>query len=201
VLLVIDQQPVGALSSNAADEPLGIRVCPRRAWWGLDHVDAFGGEHGVEGPGELGVPVPDQEPQRRTSVPDIRHQVAGLLRGPGGGRVGRDAADLNPTRGDLHDEQYVQTPQHHRVEVEEVRREQPGRLRPQERPPARINLAWRRADPAGSEDTADGPGADPVAEANQFALDAPMPQPGFSRASRSTRSRRTSLRGRPGRFG
>jgi hypothetical protein len=33
--------------------------------WGtgrdLDDVDAFGGEHGIEGGGELGVPVADQE--------------------------------------------------------------------------------------------------------------------------------------------
>jgi hypothetical protein len=46
------------------------------------------------------------------------------------------------------------------------------------------------------------PGSDAVAEAEQLALDASMPQPGFSRASRSTRSRGSSLlRGRPGRFG
>jgi hypothetical protein len=57
----------------------------------------------------------------------------------------------------------------------QVRREQPGRLRPQKRPPARVPLAWRRTDPASGENTADRAGTDPVAEPDQFALDAPMP--------------------------
>jgi hypothetical protein len=58
---VVDQQSVGALGPDAAHEPLGIRVRPRRGWRDLDHVDAFGGEHGVEGTGELGVAVADQK--------------------------------------------------------------------------------------------------------------------------------------------
>jgi hypothetical protein len=45
VMLVIDQDPVGALCPNATNEPLGNRVRPRRTAEGLDHVDAVGGEH------------------------------------------------------------------------------------------------------------------------------------------------------------
>ncbi len=44
----------------------------------------------------------------------------------------------------------------------------------QERTPARIDLAWRGADPTGGEDATDGAGADPMAEPDQFALDAPV---------------------------
>ena len=74
-----------------------------------------------------------------------------------------DAEDVNAASGDLHHEQHVQPPQRNRVDMEEVRREQPRRLRPQERTPARVYLAWRGPDPVDGEDTADGAGADPVA--------------------------------------
>jgi len=55
---------IGAsLVPDRADPALreGVRLrCPRR---NLDHLDASGGEHSVEGGGELGVPVPDQKPE------------------------------------------------------------------------------------------------------------------------------------------
>ena len=68
VALVVDQHPVGALGPDAADEPFGVAVRPGRPRWGLDDLDAFGGEHGVEGAGELRVSVADQEPERGRSA-------------------------------------------------------------------------------------------------------------------------------------
>ncbi len=65
VMLTDDEHSVGALAANAADPALGHRVrprCPRRR---LDHLDALGGEYGVEGGGELGITVAQQEPQAR----------------------------------------------------------------------------------------------------------------------------------------
>jgi hypothetical protein len=50
----------------------------------------------------------------------------------------------------------------------------PDALRPQERLPTRVNLTWCRTDLTCHQDTADGAGADPVAEANQFSVDPPM---------------------------
>jgi len=50
VLLVVDEYPVGALGSDAADKPLGNGVRPRRARWGFDHVDAFAGNHASKDP-------------------------------------------------------------------------------------------------------------------------------------------------------
>ena len=56
---VVDQWLVGALLANRADEPLGITVRLRSSWRDLDHLDAVGGEDGIESGGELGVPVTD----------------------------------------------------------------------------------------------------------------------------------------------
>ena len=109
VLLVVDQDPVGALGPDAADEAFREGVRPRGARWSLDHVDAFGGEHGVEGSGELRVPVADQEPEGGDPIAEIHHQVACQLRRPASGRVLGDAEDVYPSGGDLHNEQHVQS--------------------------------------------------------------------------------------------
>jgi hypothetical protein len=42
--LVVDQQPVGALFADAANEPFGVAVCPGSLGRDLDDVDAFGGK-------------------------------------------------------------------------------------------------------------------------------------------------------------
>jgi hypothetical protein len=46
-------------SALAADEPFRVAVRPGSPRWGPEHVDPLGGEHGVEGSGELGVAVTD----------------------------------------------------------------------------------------------------------------------------------------------
>jgi hypothetical protein len=61
VSLVVDQQPVGALLANAANEPLGRAIRSRRPRRDPDHIEAFGDEDGIEGGGELGVPVADRK--------------------------------------------------------------------------------------------------------------------------------------------
>jgi hypothetical protein len=61
VVLVVDQDPVGALGADGAHEAFRERVCPRRPRRRLDHVDALGGEHRIEGSGELGIAVADEE--------------------------------------------------------------------------------------------------------------------------------------------
>src|SRR3954453_16719007 len=44
-----------------------------------DHVDAFGGEHRVEGSGEFRAPVGEQEPQAGHAMVEVHQHVAGLL--------------------------------------------------------------------------------------------------------------------------
>ena len=58
-----DQEVVEAFSAQGADEALCDRVRPRCPDRGADDPDAGAGEDGVEGGGELGVPVADQEPE------------------------------------------------------------------------------------------------------------------------------------------
>jgi hypothetical protein len=61
VSLVVDQQPVGALLADATNEPFGVAVRLRCLRRDLDHLDVAGGENGIEGGGELGVPVTDRK--------------------------------------------------------------------------------------------------------------------------------------------
>jgi hypothetical protein len=68
VSFVVDQEPVGALGADAADESLGVAIRLRGLGRDLDHVESFGGEDGVEGVGELGVAVADQEAERADPV-------------------------------------------------------------------------------------------------------------------------------------
>src|SRR3954470_24858332 len=107
VALVVDQHLVGALGSDAANEPFGVAVRPRRPRGSPDHVDAISGEDGVEGAGELRVPVSDQETELRDPIAEIHQEVACLLRGPGSRRVRGDAEDVYPAGGDLHHDQHV----------------------------------------------------------------------------------------------
>ena len=83
-------------------------------------LDVDGGEDGVEGGGELGVAVADQEPEASTGVVEVHEQVAGLLGEPGSGGVGGDAEDVHAAGGVLDDEERVEPVQGDGVEVEQV---------------------------------------------------------------------------------
>jgi hypothetical protein len=75
--LVGDEDAVEELASDAADEAFGDRVGPRCPHWCLDDADVDGGEHGVDGGGELGVAVSDEEPEAPAGVVEVPEQVAG----------------------------------------------------------------------------------------------------------------------------
>ncbi len=63
VATVPDQDPVQALGPQGAYPAFGVGVRPGRPRRDLEHVDAGGCEHGVEGGAELGVTVSDEEPE------------------------------------------------------------------------------------------------------------------------------------------
>ena len=76
VTAVQDQQPVEALRTNGAHPALGEGVGLGRAHGRANDLDILGGEHGVEGVGELGVSVADEEPNRPIAVRHRQEQVA-----------------------------------------------------------------------------------------------------------------------------
>lgn len=102
---VDDQEAVEELAAEGVDEAFGDRVRPRRPHRRPDDPDVDRGEHGVEGRGELGVAVADEEPEPPTSVLEIHQQVARLLAQPGGRGMGGDTEDVDAAGGVLDDEE------------------------------------------------------------------------------------------------
>jgi hypothetical protein len=153
VALVVDQHPIGALGSDAGGEPFGMTVRPRRSRWSLDDLDVLSREHDVERAADRRVSVPDEEPDTADPIAEVHDEVACLLGGPLGRRVGGDAEDVHSSGGDLHHDQHVQPPQ--------------GAGH------------GRRPHPAGSEDPTDRAGADPVTKTDQLPLPATMPPAGI----------------------
>ena len=62
-------------------------------------AEAFAGEHGIEGVGELAVTIPDQEREARHAIAEVHQEVACLLGDPGSAGVRRDAEKVNAAGG------------------------------------------------------------------------------------------------------
>src|ERR1700748_2286534 len=88
VPLIDDQKTVEEFAADRADEALGDRVGSRRLYRCLDDPDVHVGEDGVEGGGEPGVAVADEELESPFFVLKVYEQVACLLGEPGSGGVG-----------------------------------------------------------------------------------------------------------------
>jgi hypothetical protein len=104
----------------------------------------------------------------------VHEQVTGLLGHPRPGRVGGHPEDVDPAAGNLDHKQHVQTPEQHRVDVEEVAGQDPLGLRGQELPPAQARAAWRRVDARPLEQQPHGAWRELVTKPCQFAMDAPV---------------------------
>ena len=129
---VDDEDAVKEFASDAADETFGDRVgswCPHRC---LNDADVERGEHGVEGCGELGVTVPDEEPEAAAGVLEVHEQVTGMLGQPGSGGVGGDAEDVDAAGGLLNNKEDIQPAQRDGVQMEQVTGDDPMRLSSQE---------------------------------------------------------------------
>jgi hypothetical protein len=99
VAAVQDEDLVEDFAADAADEPFGDRVRSRSTDRDLDDVGADRREHGVEGRDELGVAIPDEEPDPGAGVLEIGHQVACELGQPLPVRMGGDAEDPQASGG------------------------------------------------------------------------------------------------------
>ena len=104
---------------------------------GADDPDGVGDEDGVEGGGELGVAIADEELDRVRLVGELHREVPGLLGDPAGDRVRRDAGDPHETRVVVDEHEQIAPAEENGVDVEEVARHQPLRLGGEELGPGR----------------------------------------------------------------
>jgi hypothetical protein len=132
-----DQQVVQALPTDrpnpAPSDGIGVGRTDGRA----EHLGPSRAPHVVERPGELRVPVADQESPHRSLIAEADDHVPGLLRGPEAGRMVGDTGQVHPSACELDEEQHIHPPQEHRVDGEEIASDDPGGLLTQERPPRR----------------------------------------------------------------
>ena len=163
VPFVVDEHQVGALGSCGAYP--SVRVAGR-AWclrWGLDRLHALAGEDLVEGAGELGVAVPDEEAEGARSPRSIsRLRACWAVQGRSGWAVTprtctcRVATSMtNSTHRRLR--KIVST-------VKEVAGQQSLRLHAQERLPGGVQTAGGRPVAPRAQDPPHGRFADVVAE-------------------------------------
>jgi hypothetical protein len=157
-----------------------------------------------KGGGELAGPVARKEPERCGALLEFHQEVAGLLGGPGSGRMASRSEDVHVAVANLQGEEHVDPLEGEgAVDVEEVHGQHGRGLHAQEPSPGGVGGSqWCRRDPPEFEDSADRGGSDAVAELAQFSLDALVApgrvlpgQPFDERAMVSSRA------GRPARCG
>jgi hypothetical protein len=125
-----------------------------------------------------------------------------VLGEPGSGRVRGDAQDVYPAGGVFDDEERVEPVQGDRVEGEQVAGQDRVRLGPQELGPRWSGSARRWVDAGRVQDLPDGRGADLVAEAGEFAVDASVsPRRILGGQADPQGAHAAGMAGRPGRVG
>jgi hypothetical protein len=147
-----DQHAGEPFAAQRADEALGDRVRPRCPDWGADDGNVGAGEHRVEGGGEPGITVADQEPELLGAVTEVDEQVAGLLGDPGAGGMGGDPGEVYAAAAVLDHHEHVEAAQEDGVNVGEVDREDRLGLRDQELPAGRSGPAGSAIDAVGLQD-------------------------------------------------
>ena len=132
MVLIDDQQPVQELAAQGADDPFADGAGSGRLRWDQENPDAFRGEYGVEGVGELACAVPDQELDWSRACADVRQDVTRCSCRPCAVGFRGDAGQVNAAGAVLDDDQGVDAPQEHRVHVYEIGREDAAGLDGQE---------------------------------------------------------------------
>ena len=89
-------------------------------------MEVFAGEDGVEGVGELGVPVADQEAKRADLLAQLHHQVTSGLGSPGRGRMRGHTENMDSASPHFHHKQDVESAQRDGVQGEEIGGQQPS---------------------------------------------------------------------------
>ena len=122
------EDPIEALGSRCPHKAFRDRVRPRRADGGLDDLGAFRLEDVVETGRELRVPVADKELHWTTCLGQVADQVPGDLGDKAVVWVFGDPEEVSPSGSVLDGEQDIEPLENHRVNGEEVCRQDPFRL-------------------------------------------------------------------------
>jgi hypothetical protein len=77
-------------------------------------------EHLIEQCSELVVPITNQELERPGPLPQVHHQIPGLLGNPASRRIRGDAQDMDPAGGVLDDREAVQPGETDRLDMEDI---------------------------------------------------------------------------------
>ncbi len=158
-----DERPVQALPPDGPHPALSEGVRPLGSERGEHDSGAVGGEHRVEAPGVLGVPISDQEPERPT-LGEMKRQVPGLLGHPHRVRMSRRCGQVDMPRLQFDGEEHVQGAEPGRLDREEVGGEDPACLAAQELAPGRSSAARRRPNPVSTHKHPDRRRRDPDPE-------------------------------------
>ena len=172
VPLIDKEDAVEEFAADGADEAFGDGVGPWCSYRRWDDLNIGGCEDRVERGGELGVAIADEEPESLPGVVEVHGEVARQLGQPRASRVRGDAEDVDAAGGVLDDEERVQPMQADGVEVKQIAGQDPLGLGSKEVGPGGSGAAGRWVDAGAVQDLPDGGGADVVAEAGEFAVDA-----------------------------
>lgn len=135
-------------------------------------MDALAAEDVVEGGGELGIAVAEQEPGAQLAVLQLPGQVPSLLGHPLAGRVECAAGDVDAAAAELDEEEDVEPGQPDRVDDEEVGGQDLVGMLADELTPRAVAASGSREQVVSAEDVADGDVGAAVADPEQFTLDA-----------------------------
>jgi hypothetical protein len=166
-----DQHVVEQLAACGAHPPLREGVGTRGPKGQVDDLDALTAEDLIEGAGELGVPVAEQEPGGKLPIPQPRCQVPSLLDDPLAGRVVGAAGEVNTAAADLDEEEDVEPGQPDGVDGEEVGGQDLVGVLANELAPGALASprSWRQT--VSAEHLADGEVGAAVAELDELAVD------------------------------
>ena len=167
MFVVPDQGAVQEFAADGSDPTFHDRVHARGPYVAQYGADASVSQDGIEGGGEVGATIADQELDFHGLVFEFHEHVASHLRGPVAGRVQGGAQDADPAAGVLDDGQNEDLGAVQQVGVEEVGGQDPLGLGPQEVGPGDRATSGCRVDAGVLEDLPDSGGRDDDTEADQ----------------------------------
>ncbi len=171
---VDDKHPIQTLAANAAHPAFSDRVRPRRPNRTAQDVDADRGAYRIERSGELRVAVTDQKPQTVHATIKFHQQIPDLLNHPLRSRMSGHPCNMDTTTVVFDKEQHVQPAQQHRVDVEEVDRQDALSLGSEELLPHRSRSARHRVQACTLEDRPYRRCRDCVPQPDEFTVDSPV---------------------------